>query len=223
VTLIHFFLTLATLVSLAGIIHPFKPFLSRRNALLSFSGFFFINVIIFATSSLGSTKHQTAEVSSSEPASSEPNQASSASNSQPQNWIYSSSTDGMTGQISKLACVKSSNELQFSSPYNGGAIGELCFRRKGHSLNAYVDISTGQFNSGIDEAGLKLKFDDGAIQRFSAEEATTHESGFLFISSEPQLLASTLKAKKLKLQAEYFEEGEQVSDFDVSGLDPKRF
>ncbi len=53
-------------------------------------------------------------------------------------------------------------------------------------------------------------------------KARPTETGFLFIEPEQKLLSATLKAKQLKLQAEFFQEGRKVLNFDVAGLDAKR-
>jgi hypothetical protein len=125
----------------------------------------------------------------------------------------------MTGVESKIACTTSTNELSFSFPYGGGSSGKLCFRRKGKSLDAWVSISAGQFLCGIESCALRLKFDDGGIKSFGAVESSTHESNILFLESEARLLAFVQKSKKLKLEAQYYQEGSQVLFFDLGGLD----
>jgi hypothetical protein len=145
---------------------------------------------------------------------------SSAPSATPEsNWDYRSSEDEMTSVVSKIACVYSSNELSFDAPYDGGSKGSLCLRKKGKQLNAWVSISSGQFQCGIEDCILHLKFDNGSIQSFSAVEPESHESNMLFIEPESRLLVGLMKAKTLKLEATYFEEGRRVLAFEVSGLD----
>ena len=138
------------------------------------------------------------------------------------NWQYTSTTDEMTGRSSKIACTTSTNELDFDFPYNGGASGELCFRRKGKSLDAWLKVTKGQFACGIEDCVLKVKFDENPLQSYSAVESTSHTTGMLFFQSQGRLLTSALRGKQLKVQANYFEAGNKVLYFDVSGLDLKQ-
>jgi hypothetical protein len=200
---------------------PFPPFSSRGKALLSFLGLCLLNGMM-ALGSAPSSSYKMAPSNDHGSTSSNPSKVASQTEVGASGWSYDTSADEMTGASNRYACTKSTNELQFSFPYSGGATGRLCFRRKGKSLNAFVQMSSGQFNCGIESCGLKLKFDNGPIQSFSGDESSTHETGFLFIEPEQKLLSATLKAKQLKLQAEFFQEGRKVLNFDVAGLDAKR-
>ncbi len=224
-TFLRIVISLAALVSLCAVIYPFRPFSSRGKAFLGLIGLSVLNVL------LASGPPSTGSPSAATPTATPPSTSAGAGhdgtvpNREPEseNWKYDSSVDEMTGLTSRFACTTSTNKLIFSFPYGGGSTGEMCFRRKGKALNAYIKISSGQFNCGIETCPLKLKFDDGPIQTFYGEESATHETGFLFIDGEQRLLSAVAKAKKLKLQSEYYQEGNQVLNFEVAGLDPKLF
>ena len=220
--LLSVFISLGALVALAAVIYPFRPFPSRGRALIVLLGLGLLNGIIVTNSTPKervNTKRSTVNpiTPSLDVKSPVAEKAASADN-----WSYDSATDQMTGAVRHWACTVSTNELQFSFPYDGGATGTLCFIRKGKTLNATVQVSTGQFNCDIDDCALRFKFDNGAIQSFSAEESTTHETGVLFLNSEQRLLSDVVKAKELKVEAEYFEEGTQVLTFEVTGLNATR-
>jgi hypothetical protein len=134
-------------------------------------------------------------------------------------WDYSELTDEMTGAKTKLACVESTNSLAFGFPYDGGSTGTLCLREKGSKRDAYVYVSKGQFVcTGYYGCPIQLKFDDGQARHFDAEESDSGDSDILFIMGYGPLLASTRKAKHLKVQAMFFQEGKRVLEFDVAGL-----
>lgn len=134
-------------------------------------------------------------------------------------WEYAASSDEMTGVVSKIACVDSENILFFQSPYDGGAKGTLCFRKKGKQLNAWLRVNTGQFECGFENCTFRLKFDEDPVQTFAAVEPESHDPKMLFIEPESRLLNSILKAKSVKVEAAFFEEGRRVLTFSVAGLD----
>ena len=206
---------------------PLQALSFSRKAILTFLGLCLLNGLVAigstGSSSTPATKVQQTTGETSAPASSPPRSgAVPVVATDTDHWSYDDSTDEMTGKRNTFACTKSTNELQFSFPYSGGTSGELCFRKKGKSLNAYLRVSSGQFSCGIEDCSLKFKFDDGPIQSFSGAESSTHETGFLFVEPEQRLLNSVLKSKKLKIQADYYQEGRQVLLFDISGLDIKK-
>ncbi len=124
----------------------------------------------------------------------------------------------MTGAVIKWACIYSSNQLQFSFPYSGGSTAELCLRDKGGKKDAYVTIDKGQFMCSYDGCAVRVKFDDGPVRTFSADESNSGSSNILFIEGYGTLLASLRKAKHIKLQARFYQEGEMVMQFDTAGL-----
>jgi hypothetical protein len=218
VIIFNLLFSFAALVCFVAIIKPYGPFATRGRAFLCFLGFVFLNGLVTVTASQKPSKEN--NKAESKPVISAPE--ASPVEIPSSNWIYSTHTDEMTNVESKVACTTSLNELAFNFPYGGGSSGKLCFRQKAKSLDAWVSISSGQFLCGIEDCSLKLKFDDGAVQRFHAVESSTHESNMLFIEPETRLLNAVKKAKQLKLQAEYYQEGSQVLTFNLSDLDASK-
>lgn len=216
-------LSIAILISLCAIIRPFRPFKSRGIAFLSLIIFVaIVGIVVSAAANQSPSTRTVATTTAAAVSSPALTQPMADAATKRVNWIYSESTDEMTGTVNKTACTESTNELDFSFPYNGGSSGSLCFRRKGKALNAWIRVSKGQFVCGIEDCTLRLKFDEGAIQTYRGLESESQSTGLLFLQPEAKLLKASVGAKKLKLQAIYYQEGQQVLNFDLDGLDIKR-
>ncbi len=211
----RFLISLCIFASFIAVVVPYKPFKSRRYALLSLIGFVVLQTIF--SLSAGSTQPTLGAVSPPKATVSETPKIESAT----KNWSYSESKDEMTGEKSASPCSTSTNEHQFSFPYNGGSSGRLCLRNRGKRLDAYVVISSGQFLCGVEDCTLRLRFDDGPVTTFTAVESEDHRSDMFFIEPASRLAFSIKKAKQLKLEGKYYQEGRQVLQFDVAGLDWK--
>lgn len=182
--------------------------------IFAFSGL----VTAIGTQTSGTSTPTTTSVASSQP----PTRVASASSPAPASlWDYSDTTDEMTNQTTRYACVKSTNKLYFDFPYSGGSASQMCFRRKGNHLDAYIQIQKGQFMCRSDDCVTTVKFDDGPLRTFGMSEADSGNSNILFFNSEPSLLASMRKSKHVKVQAKFYKEGRQVMEFDTGGLDWK--
>ena len=215
--------SLGALVSACAVIYPFKPFKSRGFATLSFIGCVLLNGVV-GIAGFESTNHSPTDAKTTDPGLKVGNQIGheAVPLAETPNWSYHTSNDEMTGVQRKTACTTSTNELEFAFPYNGGSEGELCFRRRGKSLDAWVQVTKGQFICGVEDCVLHLKFDNGPIQGFSAVQSKTDETGFLFLEPASRLLTLASRAKQLRLQADYFQEGQKVLYFELSGLDIKQ-
>ena len=133
-------------------------------------------------------------------------------------WHYSSRVDRM-GRKESFAKVSSSNMLNFGFPYSGSQRGTLIVRDSSKSgINVMLQILSGQFVCGVDDCGLSLRFDSDPIQVWSATEPTDHSTTTLFINGEDSFIQLLLKAKRLRVEATFFQEGSQTLDFNVEGL-----
>jgi hypothetical protein len=138
------------------------------------------------------------------------------------NWDYSSDTDQMTGKAVDLACTTAKNTLQFQFPYSGGSSAQLCFRNKAGRKVAYVTVDKGQFVCGLETCPMQVKFDEGPMRTFYGLEAEGGSTNIIFFDGYSGILAATRKAQHLKIQALFYQEGKQVMEFDVAGLEWKK-
>jgi hypothetical protein len=81
-----------------------------------------------------------------------------------------------------------------------------------------LSIEWGQFVCGIRSCTLKVRFDTGAIQRFSASEPSDHSTTTLFLNGEGRLISQLRKAKVVRIEATFYQEGSQTLEFNVEGF-----
>lgn len=87
-------------------------------------------------------------------------------------WDYNTSEDTMSGKMTELASLMSTKSLHLSFPYNGTNYGYLIVRQHPqYGLGVIVEVDKGQILCGIYTCKLKVRFDDGPVQTFTAEPA----------------------------------------------------
>ncbi|MGA3318645.1 MAG: hypothetical protein ABSC64_19690 [Candidatus Korobacteraceae bacterium] len=161
-------------------------------------------------------------------------------------WEYTTNTDKMTGQVIRYACLDSSNQLNFAPPYDGGSRGTICLRSGDPRLGArygeaLIMISKGQFlckrvdvNNSIAHLHfcyLEVKVDDNQLKNLSVHrsndgstnvffvDGTSHYVLFAEVAASYKFLFTALKeANHVMIRATFFQEGDQVLEFDTTGL-----
>lgn len=130
-------------------------------------------------------------------------------------WEYPEELDKMTGKTGRYAVLKSDNSLALEFPYGGENHGYLTVRQHPtHGLNVIVAVEKGQILcSAYDGCSVVVRFDDGKPQRFSATPPADHSSNLLFIESEPRFISAAQKAKRILIQAAFYQNGNQVLEF----------
>jgi hypothetical protein len=136
----------------------------------------------------------------------------------PSNWSYSEDKDEMRGTATKYAQTDSENELDFGFPYDNSHGTLMLRKRPSDGLNVILSIK-GQFicNSFEGET-VAVKFDSGPIEHFGCNEAADGSPGYLFIEAPQKFVRKLRKAKKVIIEAQFFEHGRQQLTFDVAGL-----
>jgi hypothetical protein len=138
-----------------------------------------------------------------------------------ESWNYGQTTDQMTGKVTQWACLDSEDQLQFGFPYEGGTTGTICLR-KGRQLDAYFKIDKGQIVCGVEGCEASLKVDGAEPITLSGSESSDGDPKFVFFDSYSHVLAIAKKAKQIKVEALYYQEGRQTLTFEPSQpLDPK--
>lgn len=143
------------------------------------------------------------------------------------NWSYSLTEDKMEGESIYFARTDSLNTATFGFPYSGAQHATLTLRthpRYGKDL--IFSIERGQFLCGYNNCTVLVKFDDKKATTFSASEPADHSTTTLFINNYSAFAGEMLKAKKVRIQAQFYQEGNHtfefnVADFDVSLYRPK--
>ena len=136
-----------------------------------------------------------------------------------QNWTFQTDTDKMTSKERYFATVAAINKLEFDSPYDGGSIATIMLRNQNKKNEILLQIDKGQFVcSSSDGCSINVRFDDSPAIKFNGTEPSDGSSALLFIAPEKKFIANLKKAKKIIVQAEFYESGLKTMEFNVSGL-----
>lgn len=137
------------------------------------------------------------------------------------NWRYDRSSDGMGRGEIKTARLQSANTVTFGSPYGGPQRAVLVLRaHPRYGRDVYVDLDRSQFLCRIDGCSVLVRFDDAAPVRYSATEPADHSSNTLFIRGYDRFVAAMMKAKRVRIEAAFYREGNRLLEFDLAGYDP---
>lgn len=136
-----------------------------------------------------------------------------------ENWAYTDSPDKMGRGSIKSAFTSSVNTISFDFPYSGPQHGTLALRtHPQYGKDVILRIERGQFLTGIDGCKVRVRFDDGKPQSFWGNGPADHSTTTIFISDYSRFVASLKRAKKVMIEAPFFQEGNQVFEFNVEGL-----
>ena len=185
-------------------------------------------VIVSAFSSIFSSG--TRSGTSSAPASS-----SSASSGQPvstptppqpgSQWFYHHGNDSMGKGVIHSAQVSSSNTVNFGFPYSGTQHATLSLRTSPrHGKDVIFHIEKGQILCrSYEDCTVLVRFDDEPSTNYSAVGAADNSTETIFIRNYDRFIGKLLKAKRVRIAVNIYQEGAPVFDFDVSGFDQEKY
>lgn len=134
-------------------------------------------------------------------------------------WTYETSKDEMTGKEIYFAATTSLNTLEFEFPYQGGTTFYLYVRNMKGQNDVLLTLTKGQFMGSIMSSEYcRIKFDDGTVANYTFNSPDDGSSDKIFFDNPGRLISNLKKAKKLMIEAPFFNEGRQVIYFDVEGL-----
>jgi hypothetical protein len=121
----------------------------------------------------------------------------------------------------KVAQIVSSNTVRFGFPYQGETRAALQLRESPeHGQDIMLRVERGQFVSSYTRDFVTVRFDDGPLLKFGIGEPVDGTTGLLFIRDNvhEEFMSDLPKAKSLKIEADFYQEGRRVFEFDVRGL-----
>lgn len=125
----------------------------------------------------------------------------------------------MNGKKISFAVLESSNQITFDFPYNQVQRGTLQLRvHPRHGRDAILSVEKGQFLCSFDGCRVQVRFDDAEAVAFSASEPDSHDTTLLFIQGYDRFTKRLKAAKKVRIEAQFFQEGPRTFEFDVEGL-----
>ena len=134
-------------------------------------------------------------------------------------WQQDTFTDKMRGAENKTAALQSNNFVQLAFPYAGGSSLSIWLRDfpKQFGKDAMLVLSKGQIVCPIRDCTIEMKFDDGPIVRFAAQQAQSR-SDTVFISDYHRFVQMLLKSRALTIEIYAWKNGLSQFEFDTAGL-----
>jgi hypothetical protein len=213
-------LGLAFLLGLISVIVPLKfiGISTRKRGLLVMVAAFGLSVIYGLIFDLPNSNRQTS--TSTANVGSAPSSNSTSSSAIESKWRYSEQEDKMRNQTTKFAELDSDNALSFDFPYNGGSTGELTLRNSPkYGKHVLLEVSKGQFLcSSFDGCFVRVKFDNQPIAQYGAAESSAGRSDVVFIHNYAGFVQHLSHAKKVTIEAEFYQEGWKQLEFSPVGL-----
>ncbi|MFD0795316.1 hypothetical protein ACFQZX_16965 [Mucilaginibacter litoreus] len=133
-------------------------------------------------------------------------------------WSYTEEEDKMTSKKKYFATIDANDLLQFDFPYDGGVTATLVVRHQGGENEVILQVSKGQFMTGVDGTTVKIRIDDSPAATYSASGPSDGSSEILFINNANKLIKKMKTAKKVLIQAEFYDSGNKIMEFDVDGF-----
>lgn len=134
-------------------------------------------------------------------------------------WKYSTKVDEMNDSKSKFASIVSDNVEFFDFPYGGGSSLTLAVRwTKKWGTDVYIAISSGQFLCSDYNATnfVRVRFGEEKPIKFYTVEPSDNSSDVLFFENAKKFITHAKKAKKIRIEAPFYQEGNHVFTFTMS-------
>ena len=81
--------------------------------------------------------------------------------------------------------------------------------------------SKGQFHgdeSDVYGGYIRVKFDDGPVKKYRYLDPADNSTGTAYIEADHAFVSNLKKSKKIKIEIGYYQNGNQVFEFDTAGL-----
>lgn len=134
-------------------------------------------------------------------------------------WNYQEEQDKMGRGALKIASTFSINTVSFGFPYEGEQRGILSLRSHPKQGNGVIlSIEKGQFLTGIDGCEVNVRFDDDKPMTFWGNEPADQRTTVIFINGYSKFVSRLIRAKKVMIEAPFFQEGNRIFEFKVDSL-----
>lgn len=135
-------------------------------------------------------------------------------------WSYYHTDDPMSKGKTHTATLSSSNTVEFDFPYSGKQYGRLTLRTDPkYGKDVIFRIEKGQILCpSYDSCRVLVRFDDENATSYTAVGAADNSSETIFIRNYSQFVGKMMKAKRVRISMNIYQEGSPVFDFDVSGF-----
>ena len=136
--------------------------------------------------------------------------------STPNRWQYEKFIEEMDDSETRTATITSDNSMNFDSPYQGGSYMTIVVRKtKKWGTDVFIRISDGQFvcSNYNGTNYVRVRFDEKAPIKFTTNEASDGSTDMLFLDNPHKFITFAKKAKRILIEAPFYEEGFCVFTF----------
>ena len=139
----------------------------------------------------------------------------------PAAWVYSEKRTDVWGQTEWSAKTVSLNLVEFAYPINGAQRAELVVRKHlRFGTSVYIRLARSRFLCrSFYSCDVIVRFDHAPPLRFPASDPSDHATNILFIRDEARLVSALKAAKFVRIEAEFYQSGSKILEFDVSGFE----
>lgn len=137
------------------------------------------------------------------------------------NWEYSNEEDKMTGDTAFFAESNSPTTANFKFPYNeeGGSRFRLTIRKNGTGSDVILVVSKGNFLTNImDDTKIRIRFDNEKPESYTCKAPSDHSNETIFIYPVKKFINKLKKAKKIFIEATFYDEGTIPVEFNVDSF-----
>ena len=140
-------------------------------------------------------------------------------------WHYGQDEDPMGKGTTLLAQVTSTNVVLFDSPYGGPQHATLTLRtHPRHGKDIILGIERGQFLCrSYEDCNVLVRFDDQKAVTYAGVGAADNSTESVFIRNYSRFVSNMLKAKRVRISTEVYQEGSPVFEFDVSDFSEAKY
>lgn len=140
-------------------------------------------------------------------------------------WSYSHTDDPMSKGVTHIASLASSNTVDFKFPYSGSQHGRLTLRTSPqYGKDVIFSIEKGQILCpSYDSCTVRVRFDEGDAVSYTAVGAADNSTETIFFSNYGRFVEKMMKANRVRLSVNVYQEGAPVFDFDVSGFNEAKY
>lgn len=193
---------------------------------LAFFGLIVFVAIVGQCTSPGTTASSGAPSASLVPPAATPPIETPVSTSAPgSQWSYNQDEDPMGKGTTLFAQVQSTNSVMFSPPYDGPQHATLTLRtHPRHGKDIILGIERGQFLCrSYEDCNVLVRFDDKKASTYAGVGPADNSTESVFIRDYSRFVSNMLKARRVRISTEVYQEGAPVFEFDVSGFDEARY
>ncbi|MDD2706348.1 MAG: hypothetical protein PHU07_13605 [Acidocella sp.] len=134
------------------------------------------------------------------------------------NWKYRDHPDPMGRGVTHIAAAVSNSPITFSSPYGGAQYATLMLRRAPRGGgDVLLSFRRAHFLCHSD-CSVLVRFDEKRAERCMAVQPNDHSTDAIFLNCYGRFVKELRTAKKLRIEALFYQDGNRVMEFDVGGL-----